>query len=118
MGTENNLYKLLLEQLPEGIILSQEDGHIIYVNPAAETIRNIKEEDLIGNSIIDCHQESSKEKVRRAFEHLQKKPNMNFHRVVHDDANAKVYENTYASIQQDGVYCGLAVISRDVTKER
>jgi len=40
--TIDSLSELLLEYLPEGIILSDENGDILYVNPAAEHIRNIR----------------------------------------------------------------------------
>lgn len=38
----SDLYRLLLEQLLEGIIITDAEGKIIFVNPAAEQIRNLK----------------------------------------------------------------------------
>lgn len=33
----------------------------MFINDAAERIRNIKRENVLGNSMLDCHKESSRE---------------------------------------------------------
>ncbi|MFA0815241.1 MAG: HD domain-containing phosphohydrolase [Anaerofustis sp.] len=117
--TIDSLSELLLEYLPEGIILSDENGDILYVNPAAEHIRNIRKDEKIGQNILNCHKEESREKVARAFAHIKETPNADFHRTVFDKINAKVYQNTYAPLYDEKKsFCGMAVISRDITKER
>lgn len=118
-NTDESLYEILLEYLPEGIILADKNGDITYVNPSAEAIRNIKEEEHIGLNILNCHKSESREKVSRAFEHMKTKANGNFHRTVYDFNNEKVYRNTYAPLyDKNAVFQGMAVISRDITNER
>ena len=112
-------YCLLFEQLPEGVIITDINGTIVFVNNAAEKIRSIKRETILGKNIISCHKESSHEKVLRAVANLKKNANTSYHRMVTDYANQKVYENTYASIcNQQGEFEGMAVISRDITEYR
>lgn len=115
----DDLYRLILEQLPEGVIITDINGAIVFVNNAAEKIRSIQKDNILGNNIISCHKENSQEKVLRAVEHLKKNANTSYHRMVIDYTNQKVYENTYASIcNQQGEFEGMAVISRDITERR
>mgnify|MGYP001290751100 CR=1 FL=1 len=113
------LFEIFLEQLPEGVILCDEAWNIVYVNPSAEAIRNIREEEKLGSNILDCHKEESREKVARALDHIKVKKGANFHRTVFDQNNQKIYRNTYAPLcdRNDGLK-GLAIVSRDITKER
>jgi len=114
-----DLYKFLLLQLSEGIIISDTDGQILFVNPAAEKIRNLKKESILGNNILQCHQEASREKVARAIEFLKTHEDKTFHRMVTDLENKKTYENTYSAIFDDkSELAGMAVITRDVTMQR
>lgn len=115
----DNLYKLVLEQSQDGIILSDAEGTIRFVNDAAERIRNIKRENILGNSMLDCHKEGSKEKVTRALDYLKTHEGSTFSRMVTDTINDKYYENTYAPVY-DGEHTlqGISVVSRDITERR
>ncbi|HWQ06573.1 MAG TPA: HD domain-containing phosphohydrolase [Feifaniaceae bacterium] len=116
---ENTLFRLVLEQMREGIILSDADGVIVFVNDAAEQIRNIKREEVLGRSMVLCHREDSKDKVVRALDYLKSHPGGIFRRMVTDSANDKFYENVYAPVfDEEGALHGIAVVSRDVTEAR
>ncbi len=115
----SDLYRLLLEQLLEGIIITDAEGKIIFVNPAAEQIRNLKKEDILQHNVLGCHTPASHEKVTRAIEFLRAHPDKTYHRMVNDQLNKKVYENTYAGIYDTAKsMLGMAVITRDVTEKR
>ncbi len=112
-----DLFRLLINQLSEGVIITDPDGVILYVNQAAELIRNVRKEDIIGNNAIHCHAKSSAAKVERAIAYLQDNPDKTYHRMVHDEVNQKIYENTYTGIVGDtNETTGLAIITRDITK--
>ncbi len=115
----NRLYSMVLQQMQDGIILSDANGTIVFVNDAAEQIRKIKRDDIMGNSLLDCHKESSREKVTRALTYLQTHEGATFSRMVTDSANDKFYENVYAPVF-DGEHelQGIAVFSRDITERR
>ena len=53
----DNLHRLALQQMQEGIILSDAEGNIVFVNDAAERIRNIKRENILGKSMLRCHKD-------------------------------------------------------------
>ena len=115
----NDSYYLLLQGLADGIILTDVDGYIIFVNHSAEQIRNIKADNMIGQHILKCHKDSSEEKVMRAIDFLSTHRDKSYHRMVVDHANQKIYENTYTALFNDqNVMTGIAVITKDRTKER
>lgn len=112
------LFGLCIKRLSEGVVLCDADGEIVYINPAAETIRNIIAAERIGKNVLDCHAAESQEKVRRALEHIKTKKDASFHRMIFDEQNQKVYRNTYTALFDDQQkFQGLAIISRDMTKE-
>jgi PAS domain S-box-containing protein/putative nucleotidyltransferase with HDIG domain len=113
------LFQLLLEHLPLGVIVTDTEGDIVFVNQSAEKIRNAKRQNLIGHNIHACHPPSSLEKVDRAIDSLKSSPNYVYHRMVEDHINNKFYTNTYVSLyNQDNLFDGMAVITEDVTEKR
>ena len=115
----NHLYELVLQQLRDGIILSDAEGNMVFVNDAAEQIRNVRREDLLGKSMVNCHRPESREKVLRALDHLRTHEGSSFRRMVTDAKNDKIYENVYVPVFESGRELqGIAVISRDITAQR
>lgn len=115
----DNLYRLTLQQLNEGIILSDADGTIVFVNEAAERIRKVNRDDILGKSLLDCHKESSRGKVTRALNYLQTHEGAIFSRMVTDAENDRFYENVYAPVfDGERALQGVAVLSRDITEKR
>lgn len=115
----DHLYGLVLQQMREGIILSDAEGKIVFVNDAAEQIRKIHRENVLGRSMVDCHKAESREKVLRALDYLKTHEGSSFSRMVTDAANDRIYENVYAPVfEPESGLQGIAVISRDVTEQR
>lgn len=113
------LFQLLLEHLPLGVIITDPEGNIVFVNQSAEQIRNVKRQNLIGHHIHACHPAASLEKVDRAVSSLQSAPDSVYHRMVEDHTNNKFYINTYVSLyNQENSFCGMAVITEDITEKR
>ena len=54
----------LLEQLPIGVILTDDKGDMVFVNRRAEYIRKVRREDLLGRNILNCHQAKSQPNVQ------------------------------------------------------
>ncbi|PKM39121.1 MAG: phosphohydrolase [Firmicutes bacterium HGW-Firmicutes-9] len=115
----DNLYRLVLQQTQDGIILSDADGVIVFVNDAAERIRNIQRENILGHSMVDCHKETSREKVNRALGYLKSHEGNAVSRMVTDSVNDKYYENIYTPVfDETHTLQGVSVISRDITERR
>ncbi len=116
---EHDIFRATLEQLPEGIIIVDADDEIIFVNRAAEEIRGVARDRILGRSVILCHPQKSHDRVRRALQFLREGRAGAFVRMVADTRRGKHYENTYAAIRDKrGNYIGSVVISRDVTERR
>jgi len=113
------LFRLVLQQMQEGIILSNADGIIVFANDAAERIRNIQREKILDHSMVDCHKESSREKVVRALDYLKTHQGNAFRRMVTDATNDKYYENVYSAVfDEENSLQGVVVVSRDITEQR
>ena len=116
---EYDIFRATLEQLPEGIIIVDDDDEIIFVNQAAEEIRGASKDRLLRRSVMLCHPQKSHERVMRALQFLREGRAGSFARMVTDTRRGKYYENTYAAIKDEkGNYIGSVVISRDVTERR
>lgn len=115
----DNLYRLVLLQTQDGIVLSDAEGTIVFVNDAAEKIRNVKRGNLLGQNILNCHKEGSQEKVTRALAYLKTHEGNTIHRMVTDAVNDKYYENIYAPVFDEAhALQGVTVVSRDITERR
>lgn len=116
---EYELFKAVLEQIPEGIIIVDSNDVIVYINKAAEEIRHVSAEELLGRNVTLCHPEKSTDRVKRALQFLRTKEKKAFNRMVVDLHKCKYYENTYTALTDaDKNYIGSIVVSRDITKKR
>lgn len=116
---DNDLYFLILEQSNDAIIITDENGYILFINKAAEQIRNIKRESFIGQSIMDCHYTTSVTNVTRAMKYLKENIDKTYHRMVTDHKNNKYYDNIYYGIYDDTkTIKGMIVITKDITQTR
>lgn len=113
------LQDALLEQLPIGVILTDPNGEMVFVNSAAERIRKVQRDALIGRNVLQCHRQSSRDNVSRALDNILKKPKNVYRRMVEDQKNEQYYLNTYAGIADaQGNALGMAVLTEDITEKR
>lgn len=113
------IFRLALEQLHEGVIVVDDGDKVIFANPAAERIRRISASEILGRSVVDCHPDRSRERVRRALGFLRTDRGKPFTRMVEDKQGERFWENTYNPIRDaDGSYVGAAVVSHDITDRR
>lgn len=116
---KNEILKAVIEQLPEGMIVLDENDEIIFVNKAAEEIRRISKEQIIGFNVLLCHPEKSHERVKRALQFLKEGKTKALKRMVTDKKGGRYYENIYSVIRDNNNnYIGSIVISRDITDRR
>ncbi|MCL5074182.1 MAG: HD domain-containing protein [Chloroflexi bacterium] len=120
MATNNlEIFKAVLEQLPEGVVVVDDSDEIIFVNRAAEEIRRISATQITGRNVVLCHPEKSHERVGRALQFLRRQETRAFTRMVIDKEQGRYYENTYAPVRDAASnYIGSVVVSRDITDKR
>jgi PAS domain S-box-containing protein len=113
------ILKLVLEQLPDGLIIFDLNDDIIFANTMAEKIRHIPRNENIGQNLLNCHPEYSMEKMKRALNYLKKEKIDDFHRMIVDKENNKIYMNTYKAIRDaNKKIAATIVVTRDITEKQ
>ena len=114
-----SLTDALLEQLPIGIILTDPEGKMVFINQTAEQVRHVHRDKLLGRNVLDCHNAKSQPNVMRAIDNIRAQPQTRYKRMVDDARNERYYINTYAGLSdQAGTSIGMAVLTEDVTEKR
>lgn len=92
-GSYVDFYKSIIDQDRSAVVICDTTHKIIYMNPAAiKTYAKRGGEKLIGQSIMDCHNEESREKMRRVVEWFAESPE---HNMVYTFYNEKQNKDVY-----------------------
>ena len=93
MPNLNEIYKSVLEMDRAAIVICDLDHIIIYMNPAA-IIRYDKwgGKALLGNNLLDCHNEKSEEMIRRVLDWFKASKDNN---IVYTSYNGKENKDVY-----------------------
>jgi len=78
----HELFRKVIEQLPDGMIIIDDNDEIIFVNRAAEQNRHIQADQIVGRSVVSCHPEKAFEKVKRALQFLRREETTSFRRMA------------------------------------
>lgn len=88
-----DFYKSVIDQDKCAVVICNTDHKIVSMNPAAiEAYSKRGGEKLIGQSIMDCHNEASREKMRRVVEWFAESPENN---MVYTFYNEKQNKDVY-----------------------
>lgn len=120
MNTSVNplIFKYIIENLSEGIIFVNTDNRVVFCNHAAEVIRGIRKEDIIGNSVMDCHVPKMRQAVEKIIESFKSNKASEYHRMVASTNGDRYYDNVYAAVRdENGGFVGMILVSRDVTEK-
>ncbi len=120
---ENTKLKLitdaLLQQMPMGVIISDEDGKIVYANQAIGEMRHVDQHEIIGKKLVNCCKPDSRSGVQRAMDLLLQNKGKHFNRLVEDKAHKQFFMDSYSRIEDDaGQTMGVSLFSEDVTQKR
>jgi PAS domain S-box-containing protein len=111
--------KAVFASMEQGVVFIDDQNRIAYCNPAAEKIRNIKLDEVVGQSILEYHPFSAHEKVIRIIEDLKSVQLKGHHRMNVQMLEGKFYDNTYSAIWgPNNEYLGVIVVTRDVTRRK
>ena len=97
-------FKSIIEQERAAVVICNLGHEIIYMNPAAVS-RYKKHGSLVGKSLLDCHSESSNEKIKRAADWFAEDVS---HNIVYTFRNEKEKKDVYmvALRDEDGALIG------------
>src|SRR3989339_172242 len=72
----------IMDSLDVGIIFVDENNDIIFINKSAEKIRQMKSEERVGTSILDCHGGMMNNKVLEVMDNFKKDHNSTRHKLI------------------------------------
>jgi hypothetical protein len=114
-----SVLKAVFASMEQGVVFIDDQNRIAYCNPAAEKIRNIKLDEVVGQSILEYHPFSARDKVIRIIEDLKSVQLKGHHRMNVQMLEGKFYDNTYSAIWgPNNEYLGVIVVTRDVTRRK
>lgn len=113
----SSIYQSIIEEMSEGVIFLDENDIIRICNPAAESVRRVKSERILGKSILTLHPPRMHHRIRELIESLKSGKISSGNRIVH--AQKRYFSNSYTAIRSpDGTFLGTLLISRDVTEQK
>ncbi len=114
-----SVLKAIFASMKQGVVFIDEQNRIAYCNSAAEEIRNIQQDEVLGQSILECHPASSHPKVLKMIEDLRSGKATGHHRMNIQMVKGKFYDNTYSAVWgPQNQYLGVIVVSQEVTERK
>ena len=113
----SEVFSSIVNQMSEGVIYLDADDTILLCNPAAEIIRKVKAERLIGKSIFDIHPAPAHEAISELLSALKSGVVASRNRKV--EAQGRYFDNSYSAVWGDnGEYQGTLLVSRDISETK
>lgn len=107
----------IMDCLDVGIIFVDENNDIIFVNKSAEKIRQMKSDERVGTSILDCHCRRMKDRVLEVMNGFKQDHNSTRHKII--KINGKYFDNKYNVVKtEDAQYLGVVLLSQDITEKK
>ena len=93
-----SILKSIFASVEQGILFIDDQNRIIYCNPAAEKIRNIKLDQILGQSILECHPQKARPKVLQIISEVRSGKVRGRHLMNIEMVGRKFYDNTYSAV--------------------
>jgi len=114
-----SVLKAIFASMEQGVVFIDDQNRVAYCNPAAEKIRGIQKERIIGKSILGCHPPLSHPKVLKIIEDLRSGKVKGHHRMNIQMVEGKFYDNTYSAVWGSrNNYLGVIVVTQEVTERK
>ena len=114
-----SILKAIFASMEQGVVFIDGRNRIAYCNPAAEKIRNIKMEQVVGRSILDFHPKKAHPKVVHVIEDLKSGQVEGHHRMNIEMVEGKFYDNSYTAVWGPGrKYRGTIVVTKEITQRK
>jgi two-component system phosphate regulon sensor histidine kinase PhoR len=114
-----SILKAIFASMEQGVVFIDNQNRITYCNPAAEKIRNIMLDQVLDQSILECHPQKAHPKVLQIIEALKSGQVKGRHRMNIQMVQGKFYDHTYSAVWgPKNKYLGVIVITQEVTRRK
>jgi two-component system phosphate regulon sensor histidine kinase PhoR len=114
-----SILKAIFASMQHGVVFIDDQNRIAYCNPAAEKIRNIRLENVFGESILECHPVKSHPRVLQIIDDLRTGKVKGHHRMNIQMVEGRFYDNTYSAVLGlQNEYLGVIVVTQEVTERK
>ncbi len=105
--------------MEQGIAFIDDQNQISYCNPIIEKIRDVRIDQVLGHSVLNCHPKKSHPKVLQIIKDLRSGEVKGRHRMNIEMLGGKFYDNIYSAVWgPKNRYLGVVVVSQEVTKRK
>ncbi len=114
---ESNKYETMIENMADGVIFVNPDGKVAFCNTAAERIRNVKRENIVGEAVLGYHPFHLSKTVNNILDDFKngKKGAFRQKMRVNDDYSYNVYIPIFG---KNGKFLGTMLLSQDLTERK
>jgi len=113
------ILKAIFASMEQGVVFIDDRNRIAYCNPAAEKIRKIKLDEVLGRSILECHPFRAHEKVIKIIDDLKSGRVRGHHLMNIQMVEDKFYDNAYSAVRDpNNNYLGIIVVTQEVTQRK
>jgi PAS domain S-box-containing protein len=111
--------KAVFASMEQGVVFVDDQNRIAYCNPAAEKIRKIKMDEVLGQSVLNYHPQKARPRVLQIIKDLRTGKAKGHRRMNIRMLKGKFYDNTYTAVwDSKNKYLGTLVVSREITQRR
>ncbi len=111
--------KAIFASMEQGVVFIDDQNQIAYCNPAAEKIRKIKMDEVLGHSVLNYHPKKTHPKVLQIIKDLRTGKTKGHRRMNIRMVEGKFYDNTYTAVwDSKNKYLGTIVVSKEITQRK
>lgn len=112
-----SIYPSIVDNMAEGVIFLDRHDIIRVCNPAAERIRMVCAERILGRPIFDIHPPGMHQRIRDLLASLKSGVIASSNRIIQQ--RDRYFENSYSAVRDlAGNYLGTLLVSRDITERK
>jgi PAS domain S-box-containing protein len=118
IATEKSKIKTIIHSMGDGVLVCDQDGFIVLINPAANHMLRISGDSLIGQSLANAPLPPELSSTMTEALHMQEKPYTSISRELSAGADGEIYLRTYTTpVRNDlGQIMGTVTVLQDISR--
>ena len=113
---EEEILRAILDSISLGVIYFDGANTVSFFNRTAGEVMGLRDEEMMGRPVLDCHPSHTHRKVLSAIEGFRHKRKKRFRMMNVEMSKGRFYNNTYSGVFGPAdEYLGLMLVSEEVT---